>query len=119
MKKSINVWERVKRIVAHSFNLETKQEIRERIQKAQEEEIQQQLRLQHQKHVEQLQIEYRDQIEAYHKERKEQLKREQEEREREERIRLYRDNRPLQDKILYREVKKDVFEALAEESQEQ
>jgi hypothetical protein len=120
----ISVWERIKRVVAHSFNLETKQEIHERIEKKKEEQVQHQLRLQHEEHIKQLMLEYREQIAVYEEERKLQKQREEEEkrerllqeqqrREMEEKVRLYKDNRQRQQAVIYREVSKDVFEVVS------
>lgn len=122
MKKTISIWEHVKRIVAHSFNLETKGEIREHIERAREEEMQNHLRLQHQKHIQHLMLEYHEQILAYEEERRERMVLEsslederiaqaKHKKEMEERVRLHRSNRPLQEEVVYRQ-RKDVTDEI-------
>jgi hypothetical protein len=121
MPKTISLWERTKRIIAHLFEMETKFEIQERVEAQLQAEIQKQLQLEHHQHIRSLMVENADLIEAWNKEREEfrrQLEIEAEERrleeerikEREEAVRLYRDNRRLQGSTIYLDTQDSLVE---------
>lgn len=118
MPKTISLWERTKRIVAHLFEMETKLEIAERIEAERQAEVQKQLALEHHQYVRSLLVENADAIEAWNKEREEikrQMEIEAEERrleqqrkqQLEEAVRLYRDNRRLQGSTIYLDTQED------------
>lgn len=112
---TISTWEKVKRIVAHAFEMKTKLEIKEHYERLQWEEEQKRLRAAHLEHIRTLMIEHADEIEQFHKERKERIRqeeieaelkliKEEENRRLREAVELYRSNRPLQRTLLYGEV---------------
>lgn len=92
-KSKISLWERFKRIIAHSFNLETNLEIKERFERLEFERQQEELRLQHHQHIRTLMIEYADGIEQYKIEKAEREKAAELEAERKKRVELHRNNR--------------------------
>jgi hypothetical protein len=111
MSKSISLWEKIKRIIAHSFELETRAEVEERLRAEEEAKRREEEKIKRIAYHNQLLLEYSDGIKAWEKEREEQLRLEKAEREREERIRLYRENRKAQNKVVFREpTKQDIEE---------
>jgi hypothetical protein len=109
-KPRISLWEKVKRVIAHAFELKTRREIQEEIERTKFEEEQAQLRLQHHQHIRSLMIEYADEIEDFKRQREEERLAEEKERQRKEVIDLYKDNRRKQSAVYYREVEETMEE---------
>ena len=106
MNKTISRWEKFKRIVAHAFDLQTKQEIRDHFEHLAWKEEQAELMKAHERHLKHLQYEYREQIAAWEEERHLRQIQEEAERRRQESIAMYKDNRMKQMRIFdgYEEV---------------
>jgi hypothetical protein len=112
-KTRISLWEKVKRIVAHAFELETRLE--------REEKRQAKLRLEHEQHIAKLIEENHAAILAWNEEKK-RLKDELAEIERQrklqaqweaeqaEKVRLFKDNRALQERHLWKSTQ-DIIDA--------
>jgi hypothetical protein len=91
-KTKLSIWEKIKRVVAHSFHLETRLEIKERYERLEFEKKQEELRLKHHQYIRSLMIEYADDIEQFHAEKAAREQAEKEEIERKKRVELYKSN---------------------------
>jgi hypothetical protein len=115
-KSNITLWEKFKRAISHAFGLQTKGEIREYYARLEWEEQQSELKRKHQEHLDDLMVEYADQIEQFHRDKEKQKRMEELERRREEAIRLYKDNRRRQSEVYYREAQQEVAVAETQEN---
>lgn len=100
---TISIWEKTKRIVANLFEIETKGQIAERIERLKWEEQQKVLKLEQAQRLRAYKIENADKIEQFNKDREERINRakleeenrkiqEEERRKRQEAIELYKTN---------------------------
>lgn len=112
MSKSISRWEKFKRVVAHSFELETKAEIHERIEEIERTARRAEMEQRRAERMRELEMEYEQQlVEIQRKEalirirkqqeKEERIRKEEAERKHQEAIQLYKDNRRLQGVSIY------------------
>lgn len=93
IQTKITLWEKFKRIIAHAFELETRLEVEQRIERAKFEEEQRSLRLQHHQHIRSLMIEYADEIEQFQRDKEAQEQAAILEAERKARVELHKSNK--------------------------